>query len=214
MTAADRPADPRYQRFPPGFFDRIDTSDDAAFYRPARLVPHIDDRAIAAVGSLYQRLGLDGDVLDLMGSWISHFPARPRRLVVQGMNAAELGANAMATGAVVADLNRHQGLPFADASFDGAVCCVSVDYLIRPLEVFDEVARVLRPGSVFCCSFSNRCFPTKAIRGWLAVDDGRYRADVVATYFQLSAPWHSVEAAEIFGPSSGGDPLHAVWATR
>jgi len=40
---------------------------------------------------------------------------------------------------------------------------VSVDYLIRPLEIFKEVNRVLRPGGKFILSQSNRCFPTKAI---------------------------------------------------
>ena len=62
----------RYAGFPDGFFDRPDVDDDA-FYAPPRLVTHIDDRAIAAVGALYNELGLDGAVLDLMSSWISHF---------------------------------------------------------------------------------------------------------------------------------------------
>ena len=61
--------------FPPGFFDRADASSDAAFYRPLRLVTHIDDGAIAAVGALYDELGIDGEVLDLMSSWVSHFTA-------------------------------------------------------------------------------------------------------------------------------------------
>ena len=43
--------------FPPGFFDRADPGPDAAFYRPLRLVTHIDDGAIAAVGALYDELG-------------------------------------------------------------------------------------------------------------------------------------------------------------
>ena len=57
------------------------------------------------------------------------------------------------------------------------MCCVSVDYLVRPIEVFREVARVLRPGGHFVCTFSNRCFPTKAIRGWLLVDRRAARRD-------------------------------------
>ena len=44
------------------------------------------------------------------------------------------------------DLNATRSLPFADDSFDAAVCCVSVDYLVRPIEVFADVARVVRPG--------------------------------------------------------------------
>ena len=62
------------------------------------------------------------------------------------MNAAELAANPALAEHVVHDLNVDPALPFADASFDDVTCCVSVDYLVRPVEVFGEVARVLRPG--------------------------------------------------------------------
>ncbi len=64
---------------------------------------------------------LGGDVLDLMSSWTSHFRTPPTRLVLLGMNAVELRANAMAAAAVVYDLNANPFLPFADQSFD-AVC--------------------------------------------------------------------------------------------
>ena len=37
-------------RFPPGAFKRWDESSDFDFYADARLVTHIDDYAIAAVG--------------------------------------------------------------------------------------------------------------------------------------------------------------------
>ena len=63
--------------FPPGFFARDDERPDPDFYATPRLVTHIDDGAIAAVGELYDELGLDGDVLDLMSSWVSHFRTRP-----------------------------------------------------------------------------------------------------------------------------------------
>jgi ubiquinone/menaquinone biosynthesis C-methylase UbiE len=49
---------------------------------------------------------------------------------------------------VAHDLNREPRLPFPDAHFDAALCAVSVQYLVRPVEVFAEVARVLRPGGV------------------------------------------------------------------
>src|SRR5205814_902042 len=40
--------------FPPGAFARLDETDDALFYEPARLVQHIDDGAIAALTELYR----------------------------------------------------------------------------------------------------------------------------------------------------------------
>lgn len=209
-----------YQRFPPGFFRRFDEDDDAEFYRPTRLVTHIDDGAIAGVGALYRELGVNGHVLDLMSSWISHFEDPPEHLTILGMNDDELQANAAAAERIVRDLNRHPDLPFADGSFDDVVCCVSIDYLVRPLDVFAEVHRVLRPGGRFICTFSNRCFPSKAIRGWLDLAD-RQRVDLVAIYFDLVGNalteaglggWSSAIRQERLPRGGPTDPLFAVWS--
>ncbi len=198
--------------FPPGFFDRADRSKDASFYASPRFVTHIDDGALAAVGALYDELGVRGEVLDLMGSWISHFRAPPASLTVLGMNAEELRLNRAALRRVVHDLNADPRVPFGDDSFDDVVCCVSVDYLIRPIEVFSEVARVLREGGRFVCTFSNRCFPTKVIRGWLDADDAAHCA-IVSRYFALSGGW-SAPVVERRPTPLGGDPLFAVWSTK
>lgn len=199
--------------FPEGFFRRQDETSDVAFYGPERLVTHIDDRAIAAVGALYTELGVDGRVLDLMASWISHFAEAPEHLTVLGMNRRELEANPQAAEAIVHDLNTDPVLPFADEAFDDAVCCVSVDYLTRPVEVFAEVARVLRPGGRFVTTFSNRCFPTKAVLGWLANDEPT-RCRIVEAYFAESGGFQPAVADVRLAPGTGGDPLYAVWAVR
>ena len=204
----DRPAAP----FPPGFFERYDEQPDDVFYEPLRLVTHIDDGAIDAVGELYDRLALTGDVLDLMSSWISHFRTPPEDLVVLGMNAGELAANRQATAAVVHDLNAIAALPFADHSFDGVTCCVSVDYLVHPIEVFREVRRVLVPGGVFVCTFSNRCFPTKAIAGWLANDDDGH-CYIVSEYFRRAGGWTEPTVSRRTPADHRGDPLYAVYAS-
>jgi SAM-dependent methyltransferase len=199
--------------FPAGFFDRIDPSADASFYAVPRIVTHIDDGAIAAVGGLYEELGIGGEVLDLMGSWVSHFRTPPARLTVLGMNAEELAANPVAAAAVVHDLNVDPRLPFDDRAFDAAVCCVSVDYLTRPVEVFSDVARVVRPGGPFVCTFSNRCFPTKAIRGWLYSGDEEH-CEIVSRYFRAAEGWDASHAERRTPPFHSGDPLLAVWARR
>jgi SAM-dependent methyltransferase len=199
--------------FPPGFFDRADPTPDAAFYRPLRLVTHIDDGAIAAVGALYDELAIDGEVLDLMSSWVSHFNQPPRRLTVLGMNDDELRANAHAQARVVHDLNDDPRLPFPDDSFDAVVCCVSVDYLVRPIEVFADVARVVRPNGAFVCTFSNRCFPTKAIRGWLYSSDAEH-CEIVSEYFRQAGGWTEPVAQRRTPEGHVGDPLFAVWARR
>ena len=199
--------------FPPGFFDRMDPTPDLDFYRPPRLVTHIDDRAIVAVGSTYAELSVDGEVLDLMTSWVSHFRSAPRRLVGLGMNAAELQANPMLAEYVVHDLNADPSLPFDDGRFDAVTCCVSIDYLVRPVEVFHEVRRVLIDDGVFVCTFSNRCFPTKAIHGWLATDDAGH-CRIVAEYFTRAGGWTEPTAALCTPPHASGDPLYGVWARR
>lgn len=199
--------------FPPGFFDQADRSPDSAFYSQPRLVTHIDADAITAVGALYEELGVSGDVLDLMSSWISHFPTPPTHLTALGMNPDELIANPAAEVAVVQDLNAEPRLPFPDQSFDAVVCCVSVDYLTRPIEVFADVARVMRQGGPFICSFSNRCFPTKAVRGWLYADD-QQRCGIVEHYFRLAGGWGKPHSQRRTPVSHQGDPLFVVWAHR
>jgi SAM-dependent methyltransferase len=199
--------------YPLGFFDQADPSPDSVFYSWPRLVTHIDDHAIAAVGALYEELGISGDVLDLMSSWVSHFRIPPARLTVLGMNSDELDANSSAGVTVVHDLNAEPRLPFPDESFDAVVCCVSVDYLTRPIEVFADVARVLRQGGPFVCAFSNRCFPTKAIRGWLYADDEQH-CEIVEQYFRLAGSWDEPRSQRRTPASHAGDPLLAVWAHR
>jgi SAM-dependent methyltransferase len=211
-------ADDRYAGFPAGFFDRADDRPDAVFYAPTRLVTHIDDAAIAAVGELYAELGIDGTapaprrVLDLMSSWVSHFRTPPAELVVLGMNADELAANRAATEQLVHDLNADPRIPLPDGDVDAVACCVSIDYLTRPIEVLAEAGRVLRPGGLLAVTFSNRCFPTKAVRGWLATDDdqhGRVVAELVRRTGLFDEP-----RVQLRTPPGVGDPLYAVTATR
>lgn len=201
--------------YPAWFFDRDDPAPDEEFYAPARLVTHIDAGAIAAVGALYAELGVGGRVLDLMSSWVSHLRTAPAELVVLGMNGAELAANPMATERVVQDLNVAPLLPFADASFDAVLCCVSVDYLLRPVEVLAEAARVLAPGAPLVLTFSNRCFPTKAIYGWLAADE-RGRCAIAADYVRRAGGFTEPEVSlrTPTRPTYRGDPLYAVLARR
>jgi hypothetical protein len=204
--------------FKPEHFSREDESLDPLFYAAPRLLVHIDDGAIAAAGRLYKELlPPGGALLDLMSSFRSHLPdSLPfSRLAGLGLNAVELHENPRLTDYAVHDLNADPTLPYDKSEFDGAVVTVSVQYLTKPVEVFREVARVLRPAAPFVITYSNRMFPTKAVRIWRALDD-RDRANLIATYFKYAGGFGSVEARDCtaYGASSPGDPLYAVWAHR
>jgi SAM-dependent methyltransferase len=90
------------------------------------------------------------------------------------MNAEELARNPALSEHAVHDLNADPRLPYASGAFDAVTCCASIDYLAQPVEVLREVHRVLRPGGACILSFSNRCFPTKAVALWLRSSDAEH----------------------------------------
>ncbi|WP_376098952.1 methyltransferase domain-containing protein [Roseomonas sp. CCTCC AB2023176] len=195
---------------PPGAFRKPDASPDPLFYGQPRFVTHIDDAAIGAVTALYREvLPAGGRILDLMSSWVSHLPEEVAyaEVIGHGLNAEELAANPRLTRHFVQDLNADPRLPLDDASLDGAGCCVSVQYLQRPLEVLSDLARALRPGAPVAITFSNRCFPTKAVAVWSALDDAGHVA-LVDLYLRR-AGFASVEA-RVLRDGRRSDPLYAV----
>lgn len=199
--------------FPQSAFRRIDEGDDAPFYSFPRKVVHMDEGAISALGQLYARvLPVTGTLLDLMASWRSHLPPGFRATVIGlGMNAEEMADNPQLAQGVVHDLNRDPQLPFADEAFDGAMCAVSIQYLVKPVEVFREVWRSLKPDAPFVVSFSNRCFPEKAVALWHATTDKEH-VQIVAAYFSISGGWTKLTAVAHTPPD--GDPLYVVWARK
>lgn len=195
----------------PEFFERMDPTPDPDFYREPRLVTHIDDRAIAAVTKFYGEMIPDGAmVLDLMSSWISHLPEGKALAGVAGlgMNMVELDNNPVLTERVVQDLNASPVLPWEDATFDAALVTVSVQYLTSPVDVFRDVGRVLKPGAPFAVAYSNRCFPTKAVRIWQSLGT-RDHAELIALYFRLSEMFEQAQAFDI-SPGPGADPMFVV----
>ncbi len=191
-------------------FDKDDTGDDLAFYAPARLVTHLDDPVIAALTQCYRSLlPDDGRILDLMSSWVSHLPAERRyaEVVGHGMNAEELAANPRLDRWFVQDLNRDTALALDSGAFGGALCCVVVQYLQRPYDVFAEVRRALAPGAPFVVSFSNRCFPTKAVAVWRSLDM-HGQASLVRHYLD-DAGFRDMEA-RVLADGARGDPFVAI----
>ena len=199
--------------FSPEFFEREDEGNDALFYTEPRMVVHIDEQAIAAVSQLFLDSIPPGSVvLDLMSSWRSHWPqGHPKeRMVGLGLNAAEMQANPDLNEYVIHNVNEEPVLPFEDESFDAVVITVSVQYLKRPVETFQQVNRILKTGGVLIVAFSNRMFPTKAVRIWRVSTD-RGRMGLVASYLEEAGNFLGVHG-DLANPETSppGDPIFFV----
>ena len=216
------------EKYPVKKFSRIDERPDPEFYARDRMVSHLDSRARQTVAELIGGLVTEPApcILDLMASWDSHLPPglQPGKMIGLGLNENELKANQALTDYLIHDLNAAPELPLADREFDAVLNVASVDYLIRPMEVFAEVGRVLKPGDLFLVIFSNRWFEPKVTEMWQFTPESR-RPDLVRDWFR---------AADLFGPteffqSTGlprpkddkyahlgipSDPIYAVWAER
>ena len=203
--------------YPPELFRRQDESDDSLFYSEPRLVVHIDYEAIGAIGSYFHEvLPRDAVILDLMSSWRSHMPPDLpiARLMGIGLNSVELDENPQLHDRIVHDINANPVLPLDDCSLDAAVVTVSIQYMVRPVEIFAEVNRTLKPGSDFHVIYSNRMFPTKAVAVWQSLDDRR-RAQLIASYFQNSGGWEDIRAFNITPELPHySDPVYVVAASK
>ncbi len=222
----------RWQKHPTDYFsdspfDREDASDDDQFYRQPRFVHHIDAAAIGVIREIYGHILKDGmKVLDLMSSWTSHIPEniQPEKLTGLGMNMAELEKNDRLTDRIVHDLNEKPQLPFDSGSYDAILCTVSVEYLIHPQTVFNEMARILKPGGVAVMTFSNRWFPPKVIKIWKELSEFE-RMGLVLEYFMGTGKFRNLETLSVrglprpwddkyFPQMRYSDPVFAVWGTR
>jgi SAM-dependent methyltransferase len=213
--------------FAPDAFDRLDDRPDPDFYTQPRLVSHLDARARQTISELYSRLlGPGRRILDLMSSWQSHLPPDLNSLEVVGLglNEAELRQNPNLTGHLVHDLNRDPILPFPAEHFNAVICTVSVEYLTRPLEVFAEIRRLLKPGGLCALSFSNRWFPPKVVKIWTEILDFE-RLGLVLEYFHRtggfsdlttysSRGWPRPQDDKYFPQVRFSDPVFAVWGRK
>lgn len=208
-------------------FERSDEKSDSLFYQNERLVHHIDETARGVVESTYNRFLTDGmAVLDLMGSWESHLPDHIifDRLIGLGLNEDELRSNPRLSDYMVHDLNLNPVLPFEDSAFDVVVNTVSVEYLVYPFAIFNEVLRILRPDGFFAVTFSNRWFPTKAIRIWSELHEFE-RMGLVLAYFLNAGGFKDLQTYSMrglprpfddpyFPKLRHADPVYAVWGRK
>ena len=207
-------------------FERQDQGSDAAFYATPRLIQHLDAQCRSAIADLYGRFLHPGQrVLDLMASTDSHLPALAGDLQVAGlgMNSEELAANERLSEQVVQDLNGGAALPWPDKHFDCVFNTAAIEYLTQPSQVMSEVRRVLRPGGIFALTFSDRWFPSKAIRLWSQIHPFE-RLGLVLSLLQQAgfSDLHTETLRGVRRPEKDryatqrafSDPLFAVWGRR
>ena len=222
----------RWENKPTDFFSdrpfhKKDNSPDPIFYKTPRLVQHIDDTAIQVVRGLYGQLLKSGmRVLDLMSSWQSHIPSKLRfeKLTGLGLNREELDKNEILDDRVIHDLNADLILPFKSNEYNAVICTSSVEYLIHPEAVFDELSRVLRPDGLVIVTISNRWFPPKVIRIWEELHEYE-RMGLVLEYFQKTGKFKNLETCSVrglprpwddkyFPEKRYSDPIYAVWGRK
>jgi SAM-dependent methyltransferase len=140
------------------------------------------------------------------------------------LNENELRRNQQLHDFAVHDLNENLILPFKSDHFDVVVNTVSIEYLIDPLKIFSEVARVLKPDGYFVITFSNRWFPTKAVKIWKEIHEFE-RMGLVLEYFIRSGRFKDLHTYSIRGlprPHNDkyypdlrySDPVYAVWGRK
>jgi len=231
MNAECRPekvGDSPYSSFREDAFTRLDEADDMKFYERDRMVSHLDSLALATVEEVIRRLVVEEKpaILDLMASWDSHLPLglKADRIVGVGLNLNELRNNARLTEAVIHDLNADPSLPFPDDSFDVVLNTVSVDYIVKPFEVFSEVGRILKPSGLFLVIFSNRMFSEKAVKVWKDSSE-KERVELVKRFFEATAVFREPKVFVSSGrprpmddkyahTGLPSDPIYAVYADK
>ncbi|KAL3829974.1 hypothetical protein ACJIZ3_018776 [Penstemon smallii] len=201
-------------------FQRFDESPDTVFYESPRFVTHIDDPAIAALTKYYSEVFPPSNtpgvaLLDMCSSWVSHYPKgyKQSRIAGMGLNEEELKRNPVLTEYVVQDLNVNPKLPFEDNTFDVITNVVSVDYITKPIDVFKEMARILKPGGLAIMSFSNRCFWTKAISIWTSTGDSDH-VMIVGSYFHYAGGFEPPKAVDISPNPGRTDPMYIVYSRK
>lgn len=222
----------RWNDIPTDFFKdkpflRADENNDMLFYEKPRLISHVDKKARSIISGLYGNILKDGMmVLDLMSSWQSHIPGHVEldSLIGLGLNKEELELNFQLNNYLVHDLNEKPFLPFCDAEFDAVICSLSIEYLIKPFDIFNEVARVLKSGGYFITTFSNRWFPPKVIRIWTELYEFE-RMGLVLEYFIRNGKFKDIQTYSMRGLPRAwddkyfpefpfSDPVYSVWGRK
>jgi FKBP-type peptidyl-prolyl cis-trans isomerase 2/2-polyprenyl-3-methyl-5-hydroxy-6-metoxy-1,4-benzoquinol methylase len=209
-------------------FRRLDESDDASFFEPD-LLPFWDSSALSVVSSLYDDLLQDDmQILDLMAG--AHSPlqqanVRPESITCAGLNRTELEANPICTQQHQINVNHNNALARFDyEQFDAVLIHAAIEYVTRPHQLMDEIARTLKPGGLIVISFSNRSVSPKTVQIWDEIQEFE-RPGLVLSYLRASnsfTNFNGYSMRGLFRPENDrlaqqllySDPVYAIWANK
>ncbi|MCP4076469.1 MAG: methyltransferase domain-containing protein [Gammaproteobacteria bacterium] len=209
-------------------FSRVDSEDDALFFKQPDFTPFWDSTALRQVSDLYETLIPDqAQVLDLMAG--AHSPLQEAEIDVNsitcaGLNDAEMEQNSSCNQRFCVDVNSISSLPFQSDQFDIVLIHAAIEYVINPELIFAEIKRVLKPSGRVIISFSNRSFPQKAIQLWTGAHEFE-RPAIVLSYLRASGGFgnfNSYSKRGLFRPEDDrlahkllhSDPVYVVWADK
>ena len=207
------------------YFVRDDETPDTQYYQNPEPIETLDSLALSAIEDFLAGLIRPGAaILDLMAGSDSHIKPdlQPSRIVGIGLDAKELDANTALTERIVQDLNGEDPLPFEEDAFDAALITLAIEYMTKPVEIFQEIARVLKSGGPLIVTYSNRTFPPKAVSVWKTSSDEErmiyvkklmevsQKLSVMGDYESVGKPRPKDDKYYMLGIPS--DPVYAVWA--
>ena len=117
----------------------------------------------------------------------------PRRTVGLDLDLASLRRHTRLTFRIAGDV---QQLPIRAESFDLVTANMVVEHVVNPEELFDEVARILRPGGKFLLHTPNvhgyttmltRCIPSSLRPRIAHILQGRAAEDVYRTFYRANS---------------------------